>query len=381
MKNFRNILLSAFIFLCLLCSCSGGTDSGESAPQQEKEGIEKKEENPYEEEDDEDEDETEEDVTKDSEEEIEDSKIENTENISKEIPPVPIFLYCKMVSENKIIFGFSQPVTMVSLDFGIELNFEKSEKGKTIAVSLAENLEDGKVLIADFLAEDAYGNSVKKQVPFSTTASLAPALQINELRTEYSKPKAEFIELKMLSDGNLSALRVFVAGNNKNPLVYEFSPVEVKAGEYAVLHLRKLDDACKDEYGVRLDESGGTDSSPTARDFWIPGSSKLLHKTDAVYVLDQNDWVLDAVVISEKPDSLWGKDYFAKAAEFLFNENAWKSPAGEVCSPADAVDTSVYKTAATLSISRKEAAENTHTAADWYVTKAGGATPGLPNKP
>jgi hypothetical protein len=365
------------VFLFLLCSCSGGIDPGGGSPQ-EKEGIEKEVENPDE---DEDEDETEEDETEDSE--TKDNETKNIDNISREIPPAPIFLYCKTVSENKIVFGFSQPVTMVSLDFDIELNYEKSGKGKTITVNLAEDLENGKIFTADFLAEDAYGNRVKKQVSFFSTASSAPALQINELRTEYSGSslKAEFIEFKMLSDGNLGGLRVFVAGNNKNPMLYEFASVEVKAGEYVVLHLRKLEEASKDEYGVKLDESGGTDSSPTARDFWIPGSSKLLHKTDAVYVLDQNGWTLDAVMIAENSDSWLKKDYFVKTAEFLFEHNAWKSATGTVSGVADAVDSSGIKTAITRSISRKELTENTHTAADWYVTATSGVSPGLRNKP
>jgi len=402
MKIFRSILLSALVFLFLLCSCSGGTDPGEGAPQQEKEGIKKEAENPDgdEDDDDEDEDETEDSETKDSEtkdsetkdsetkdsetkdSETKDSEIKNTGNTPKEIPPAPIFLYCKTVSENKIAFGFSQPVIMESLDFNTELNYVKSGIGKTITVTLAENLESEKVLTADFLAKDAYGNSIKKQVSFSSTASPAPALQINELRTEYSNPKAEFIEFKMLSDGNLGALKVFIAGNTgnkKDPLIYEFNPVEVKAGEYVVLHLRKLEEACKDEYGVRLDESGGTDSSPTARDFWITDANKLLHKTDVVYVLDQNGWVLDAVMIAEKPDSLWSKDYFAKAAEFLFDKGTWKSPTGTACSPADVVDSS--KATATQTICRDETVEKTHTAADWYITAKSCATPGLPNNP
>jgi hypothetical protein len=382
MKIFRNTLLCTFIFLCLFCSCSGGIEPGGSTPPQEKEKeeekVEKDEKNPDEEE----EDETDEDETEDNEKnnKEKDDKIENTGGITKEIPPAPIFLYCKTMSEKEIVFGFSQPVTMVSLGFTPELKYEKPEKGKTITVSLEENLVSGKVLTADFLVEDASGNSISRQVKFSSTATRAPALRINELRTEYSKPRAEYIELKMLSDGNLGALGVFAMGN-KEPLVYKFAPVEVKAGEYVVLHLRTFEESCKDEYGASLNESGGTDSSPTARDFWIADSKEYLRKTDAVYVLDQDGWVLDAVMLSEKPDFLWGKDNFNKTADFLFNQGAWKSPVGEVCTPADAVDTSVYKGAATLSISRYEAAENTHTAADWYVTKSGGATPGLPNKP
>ena len=204
---------------------------------------------------------------------------------------------------------------------------------------------------------------------------------INELRTEYSKPRAEYIEFKMLSAGNLGALRVFIEGNYKNPMTYEFSPVEVKAGEYVVLHLRALDDLCKDEYGNNLNESGGTDSSPTARDFWIPGSAKLLHKTDAVYALDQDDRVISAVMLSEAPDASWQKDYFAQAAELLFKQGAWKSADGKICGPKDAVNSSAIKTAATRSISRDETVKNTNTQADWYIAATSCATPGEPNNP
>jgi hypothetical protein len=384
MKIFRNILLFTFIFLCLFCSCSGGIEPGVSTPSQEKEKekekVEKDEKNPDEDEED-DENETEEDETEDNEEtnKEKDNKIENTGGITKEIPSAPIFLYCKTVSEKEIVFGFSQPVTMVSLDLDIEFEYKKPERGKTITVSLEESLVSGKVLTADFMAEDAYGNKIEKQVLFSSTASPAPALQINELRTEYSKPRAEYIELKMLSDGNLEGLCVYAEGN-KPSKIYEFNAVEVKEGEYVVLHLRTFEESCKDEYGASLNESGGTDSSPTARDFWIAGSTEHLRKTDAVYVLDQNDWVLDAVMISKESLPQWGNANFREAAELLFRQGAWKSPVGDVCTPADAVDTSVYKGAATLSISRYEASENTHTAADWYVTKSGGATPGQPNK-
>jgi hypothetical protein len=160
-------------------------------------------------------------------------------------------------------------------------------------------------------------------------------------------------------------------------MIYEFAAVEVKEGDYVVLHLRKLEDLCRDEYGEDLNESGGTDSCPNARDFWIPGLNELLRKTDAVYVLDQDDKVLDAVMFAENSNSWNNKNHFSDTAEFLFNQNVWKSAAGTICSAADVVNSS--GTSVTRSISRDETAENTHTAADWYVTADKGATPGQQN--
>jgi hypothetical protein len=350
MKIFRYILPGVLIFLCLFCSCSmGGADPEENITEEE-EGTGEEAENP-----------------------------DDKSDIPEEVPPELVFLSCKAVSEREIIFEFSQPVTVVFLNFSPELEIEKIEEGSTVKVKLAESPEPGQLFEADFLVKDENGNTINEQVSFRSRNNRVPALQINELRTEYSKPKAEFIDFKMLSDGNLGALRVFVVSNSKNPLIYEFDPIEVKEDEYVVLHLRTLEDSCKNEYGERLDESGGNDSSSTARDFWIPGSEKLLRKTDVVYVTDQDNQVLDAVMIAEVSASSWDKAYLSEAAEFLFKQGAWKSSVGTICSPADAVDSSGIKTSTTKSISRDETAENTHTAADWYI--ADGVSPGLSNKP
>ena len=292
-----------------------------------------------------------------------------------------LFLAGKMVTETEINFEFSQPVKLLSLSFDPGLIVSSIEEGIMVKVFLEESPEPGMFFTAVILAEDEQGETVSALVPMRARNNRVPKLRINELRTEYSRPRSEFIEFKITAAGNMGALRVFAASNNNASTIYIFSPVEVTAGEFVVLHLRTLEDLCKDEYGENLNESGGTDSCPTARDFWIPGSAKLLRKTDAVYVLDQDDRVLSAVMISETPDPVWNRDYLAAAAEFLFSQDAWKSPMGGICSPADAVDSSAIKTAATRSISRDEAAENTNTTADWYVTATGGATPGLPNDP
>jgi hypothetical protein len=203
---------------------------------------------------------------------------------------------------------------------------------------------------------------------------------INEVRTEYSKPKSEFIEFKTAEAGNIGALRLFIAGNSKNPLVYEFPSIEVGANEYITLHLRTLEDGCRDELGSDLTESGGTDSSPSARDLWIPGAVKLLRKTDIVYLLDQDDEVVDALMFSENADPWWNKDYFAEAAEFLHSKGAWKSPDGKVCGPPDAFRST--GTTNTRTICRDETLEmRSGSAADWYITVTSGATPGRPNNP
>jgi hypothetical protein len=291
----------------------------------------------------------------------------------------PVFLSCQAVSETEINFRFSKPVKVMSLHFSPALTLDEVEDGSTIRVTFSDGPGSGQRLTADLLAEDNSGNTINVLVPLLTRNSRIPPLLINEIRTEYSKPKCEFIEFKSLQAGNLGALRLFIAGNYKAPLVYEFPSVEVASGEYITLHLRTTEETNCDELGRNLAESGGTDSSSTARDLWIPGASKLLHKTDVIYLLDQDDRVVDSVLLSESSDPWWSKDYFAEAAEFLFKAGAWESD-GKICSPADAVSSS--GTTLTRTICRDETLkQSSGTAADWYITANSSATPGSPNNP
>ncbi|MCL2600502.1 MAG: hypothetical protein FWD88_04910 [Treponema sp.] len=292
----------------------------------------------------------------------------------------PMFLSVQAVSETEVEFRFSKPVTVASLHFSPQIRTEAIEDGSTVRVSFSGDVGPGERVTADLLARDENGNTINVLVPFRTRNNRIPPLWITELRTDYSRPRAEFIELRTFGAGNLGALRVFIASNARNPLVYEFPPVEVGSGEYITLHLRKIEDASRDELGTNLAESGGADSSPTGRDLWVPGTVKLLRRTDIVYLLDQDDRVVDAVVLSETGDQAWARSHFADAAEFLFRAGAWQSRDGMEIRPSDAVRTT--GTTVTRTINRDETlAENSRSAADWYITVTSGATPGRPNNP
>ena len=300
----------------------------------------------------------------------------------------PVFLGCKAVAEDEIEFTFSKPVKVKSINFNPELAIVSSDTAdhddRIVRVKLEEKLPPGILLTADILAEDDKRNTINVLVPFRSRNNRMPKLEINEFRTEYSRSvsaarttyRVEFAELKIKTAGNFGGMRVVMAGGSQKPTVYTFAPVEVRAGDYVALHFRKMEDACKDEYG-RLDESGGTEAVPTAREFWIPGTDKLINKTGFIYVLDQDDEVLSAVMFSETPDVLWKKDYLAEAAEFLHQKGAWTNASGGICSPADSIIT--IGTTATRTICRDETKPNTNTAADWYITVTSGQTPGRTN--
>jgi len=295
-----------------------------------------------------------------------------------------LFINCKTVSAEELEFEFSQPVTVKSLNFEPALEIASIEDGSIVKVRLEESPGPGVLFTADLLAEDTAQNSINVLVQFRSRNDRMPKLVINEICTEYSNTNAgkkeEFIEFKMESAGNLGAMRVVVMGNTNAAKLttYEFMPVEVEEGEYVTLHLRTWDDFCKDETGDNLEESKSLNSSPTGRDFWLPGTDKLIHKAaTVVYVLDQDDNVLDAVMLSATPDPWWKNAWQAEASEFLFSQKAWKSAEGTIGGPAAAVNSSA--TSNTRTICRDETAEDTNTAADWYIVANSSATPGKRN--
>jgi len=291
-----------------------------------------------------------------------------------------VFTECRAVSEEEIDFSFSRPVTVKSLSFEPTVNVASIEDGSTVKVRLNEIPKPGIEISAEILAEDPDKNTINVLIPFRTRNNRMPKLVINEICTENIKPKCEFIEFKTLTAGNLGAMKIVIKGNTKaaKQTIYEFKPVEVKKDEYIVLNLRTPETACKDEYGEDLAESGGTNSTPTSRDFWVAGNSKLIHKeASAIYVLDQDDKALAAVMISSDAASWWAKDYLAETAEFLFSQGAWKTVDGKISGPASAVNST--GTTNTRTICRDKTVENSNTPLDWYVTDTSNATPGKPN--
>jgi hypothetical protein len=306
--------------------------------------------------------------------------IEEAAQVAGKRSQAPVFLGCKAVSGQELQFYFSQPVKVLSFSADPPLPMGDIGDGEVVRINLSGDIAGGESYTADLLVEDGEGNTLTVLVPFRSRNSRMPSLLINELRTEYSKPKTEFVELKTLEAGNLGALRLFIAGSAKDSLVFEFPPVEVKAGEYILVHLRTVEDGVTNETGDNLALSGGADAGKNARDFWVPGTEKRLHKTDAVYVMDQDDRVIDAVMLSENPDPWWTKDTFVQAADLLYQQGAWTQGDG-IPGPAGAVITFNIKTAMTRSISRDSLVPDSNTLADWYISATSAATPGAENNP
>jgi hypothetical protein len=296
----------------------------------------------------------------------------NTKTVS------PVFLGCSAISSTEIMFRFSLPVAIVSVKFEPDLEIAYVENGKTATVHLSSGVSGGAPITANVLVEDGDRNTLNVLVSFRSRNERLPPFLITEIRTEAAKPKGEFVELKMLGDGNLCALQMFVATDNMETPSFEFPSIEVKKGDYAVVHLRTYEENAVNETSGNKAESKAKDSSDTAWDLWLPSSGERLRKTDAVFFKDQDDNVVDAVVFSA--DGTWGtktSGNMERAAVLLGEQGAWLFGSEDVPAPSGAFSSG--DTTSTRTICRDEAVLDSNTADDWYITVSSGATPGKPN--
>lgn len=291
----------------------------------------------------------------------------------------PTFLGCAAVSPERVTFSFDVPVSVEALRFDPPASIAKIEDGAVVQANFEAPLPPGTPMTADLLVKDAKGNTLNILASLRSRNNQFPKLVLTEIRTEYSKPKVEFVEFRTESPGQLGALRLVTTSMGFSTPLFEFPQAQVSQGEYVVVHLRTLDPLGVNEVESDLLESTVTEST-SGRDFWVSGAEKRIHKTDAVALLDQDGNVLDGVLLSETMDEQWLKEELKQGSAYLASHHSWEpsTPGQTLLLPKDGVPSDAATT--TRTICRDEATSDTNGANNWYVTATSCATPGLPNK-
>ncbi|MFA6507384.1 MAG: hypothetical protein WCT14_14895, partial [Treponemataceae bacterium] len=227
------------------------------------------------------------------------------------VPPTYVSARTPTVSSLSVVF--SEAVKVQSLRFDPDIPVTATSDGASeVLIDFSKTLEPGRRYMMDLTAEDSEGNTVTVLAPFIGRNDHPPRLVVNEIRTEYSKPKVEYVELFVKEAGQLGGLALVTTAAGFSEPVLIFPPLEVRADDYVVIHLRSIEEGLIDETGA-LDASTGTDSSPTARDFWVSGAEKRIHKTDVVALLDTDGNPLDGVAFTETPGTDWKSEDLRKA--------------------------------------------------------------------
>lgn len=289
-------------------------------------------------------------------------------------------------SENSICLEFSLPVSIknASVLFKTEespATADISDPSKKIHLVMTQGPLAGREAILCGTVVDSGGNTLSFAVPFTGYNNRVARLQIHEVRPAYTKPKVEFIEFLVLSDGNLGGVEICNAGNIASP-VWTFPACEVLAGDFVVYHLRSVEENLvneTDEVLAQGIESEGIDARSPARDFWDVQSKAPLKKTAVILVRERTGGkIMDALLLSESEKTAWPSDELSIAAEEAVSAGVW-GPTALVTDACCSTGSTVTRTIGRDSFSNKKI--NTNSASDWQICPTSKASPGTDNHP
>lgn len=279
-------------------------------------------------------------------------------------------------------------------DCRLEYIMEEDQDGAEYRLTLAQDMVCGKEYVLYAVVEDAKGNSLSFSTEFSGYNALVPKVILSEVSTETRNvsgkgTRPEFIELYCLTGGNTGGMILEVFYKNGSTR-YELPAAEVTAGEYITLNLRSYDDqlaGCIDETDS-LSEAWAAGAVADSRDFWYPGTAKILGKTAVIVLWERrNGAMLDALLYVENSDvEGWTSTKMGDAACTAVTQEIWQGVSG-VSGAFMCTGITGTRTMSRQNIPELAAEVESEwfqypvlvSAADWLVTATSTASPGKPN--
>lgn len=314
------------------------------------------------------------------------------------VPPVPPFEAVDLRPPAVVAWGASGPATVaIRFDEGLAealpdfsatpgfeaVSAEVDGDGTTVLVSLDAQTVPGAPYAVSGTVADAAGNRSSFVLPFWGFNPNPAGLVINELLTEGSSTHPDAVEFAVVADGDCAGLTFYVGHPADRELRYVFPPLEAKAGDFVVLHLKPQ--GLASELDERADKaaSGGLDASAAAWDLWYREAGGALSGANGLLTLfmTPGGTLADAVAYSERfSDSDekyggFGTAAFRDRVAYAAAAGAWATsspPKPEDCARSTG-------STSTRTICRSSVSADADSAADWHVVPTKGATLGAPN--
>lgn len=301
-----------------------------------------------------------------------------------------------LTNTNNAIISFSEEVYIDSLKLvndstttniscnssSILSTIDNTSTQTDFSIDFSENTFPEYLYTLSGVATDKKNNSLTFHFTFTGFNNNIPKLVLNEVRTESSKLKYEFIEIVALSEGNLGGVQILCGYDSENG-IFTFPSVYVKENEYIVVHYRKSEEGAITEinlvnasYEEELAVSTATDSCSTARDFWIDNTDARIQKSDVILIKDKKDGIiLDAVLFSESTNLEWKKDIQKEYATQASENGIWLDNSFEnsVLNAAISDGITNTRTLSRQSLQGKSSKDN------WKIVATSNATPGTIN--
>lgn len=228
-------------------------------------------------------------------------KSENTASISfsdnVSFPSLEYYSVAENTGEDAVLLGEVMQISSIANENEIEYSLE-----------FPKDLSASTKYILSGTVKDEIGSTLSFTVGYKGYNSRVPKMIFSEINTEYSKKKTEFIEFYILEDGNLAGVLLQSAsdGSEKD---YYFPSVEVKKGDYVVLHMRTVEDTAVSELSENVSLSISVHSNALSRDIFIPGKETRLSNNDVLILRKRlNGDIIDSVAYRDGEKTKWAKN-------------------------------------------------------------------------
>ena len=211
------------------------------------------------------------------------------------------------------------------------IEYENEEN--RVKITLKEPTEVGINYALNGMAEDVHGNLLQFSLPFTGFNDNPVNMVLSEIRTKHTSTagvlkKAEYIELYVAEGGNTAGFELICGSDGENKK-YVFPIMDVKKGEYIVVHFRTPSEGlCIDETGEDLCLSTA-EASSESRDLWIENTETRISDSDVIVL--RNAWkdeITDAVLFCSGDKTSWYSKEQKSLSQEAFDGEAWAGGSG-----------------------------------------------------
>ncbi len=255
--------------------------------------------------------------------------------------------------------------------------------GPVVRLTLAEDGVPGRKYTLDAVVTDERGNTCSFLYEFYGFNGRVPGLVINEIITAPSTTVYTGAEIAVLSGGNMGGVTFFEGTKSYPDKKFVFPSFEVETGAFILLHFNAAGAPGEIDETENMTSASGKGASPTAYDFWAPGTGNLSADNDALSLYsDPEGRLLDGFLYTTrvyadgmKYNGFGTAAMLGKAVE-LARDGGWKT-AGAEPYPGDAFNPK--GATSERSICRDSSSGDSGGKEDWHIVPAGERTPGGPN--
>ena len=223
--------------------------------------------------------------------------------------PLPLFdtmppqLVDTLVSPDgsELALDFDEPVTEAKAETDASAQAPTpTVEGARVKVSLPRGLKPGRDYRWTAEVRDTGGNLTSVSGRFYGPNDHPASLRLSEIRVAGSGKHTDFVELKVLTGGSLGGWTVDAFSGPESRQRTALPDIDASSGDFVVIHYKPTGDPAEKNESDSRETSGGSDTEPTAWDFWQTDGKGLSAVKGLVALRSRPDGpITDALLYSQ----------------------------------------------------------------------------------